>query len=482
MDRFKTPIATRFGQNTGSLGQSANSFGSLYNSISQAPRFAGSSAISPVGQPSATTPFRATPFSAISSAPNQDSGWSDITAMADRYRMATGGVKDAVPGAAGGQTGTLSQSGRFDEANPLIAQSASRFGVPPSILKAIINRESSGDWNRNGGRFPQIRSGAAGYILPYVGIFANAWTSWGCPGSASQAVGNQQAQVDCLARGLRRFYDKSPSKSWESVASMHFSGQWDPNSTWRDENGMSVQQYVSSFMREAQMFGQVGGPAPGGGAIGGNGAGGAAGGLATVWGGKGSPNLSYGFGAKNSLGLYSYGRNYGMNGSDHTGIDIPMAINSPVYTPVGGTVVCACTGSGGGCSAFNDTIGNGCGRIELQLDNGHRVVFGHSSRSNVQIGQRVNAGQQVGTSGGMNGPHIHLEYRVPDSSMPAGYRLVNPSQYLGGGAIPTSGASGGVSSGGPAAPPLQPWEARYNARMGQAQQPGFTDITGWRRR
>lgn len=474
MDRF-TPRAASGGIKSAGLGGVTSEVGRLMGNALGSGDFL--SSWKRDQQDKWKTPTQAPRFASSGAGATASRGFGST--IFDKRTLAPDVPETAAPGGAG-QGGSLVNSGQFDDVNPLLTQIGNKWGVPPAVLKAVIKRESSGDWAYNGGRFPQIRSGAGGYILPYVGIFANAWSSWGCPGQASQAVGDQAAQVDCLARGLSRFYNNSPSKTWESVAAMHFSGQWDPNSGWRDENGMSVAQYTNSFMNDVNTYGGVGGPLPGGqGATGGPA--GPSGGLAMVWGNVGNPNLDYGYNAPSSLGLYNYGRNYGMNGVNHTGIDIPQTLNSPVYTPVAGTVVCACTGSGGGCAAFSDVMGDGCGRVEVALDNGDRIIFGHTSRALVRLGDRVNVGQQIATVGGMNGSHTHLEYRIPDAGQPAGYRIVDPAQHLGGGGGGRAAQGGmmpgtGAPTGGAPAP--RPWERR-TATMRQTYRPRV--INPWER-
>lgn len=152
------------------------------------------------------------------------------------------------------------------------------------------------------------------------------------------------------------------------------------------------------------------------------------------------------FGAESSNGYYQYGTQYGMNGTQHTGADVPMAVGSAYRAPMGGVVTCGGTGSGSGgdgsgCSGFGDYYGNGAGRVEVLLDNGAVLIFGHSSTSALQPGQRFNAGDILGTSGGMNSAHIHLEARVKDPSTPSGWRIVDPRSVIGGGSF------GGQQSG-----------------------------------
>ncbi len=141
--------------------------------------------------------------------------------------------------------------------------------------------------------------------------------------------------------------------------------------------------------------------------------------------------------------LYDYGRYYGLNGTEHPGVDVGMPYDTTLYAPMAGTIVCAGTGQGagadgGGCAAFNDTGDGGpgsppqgVGRIELLLDNGAALVIGHCRRCFHAPGTRVEAGEAIGTSGGMFGAHIHPEMRLRDASMPSGWRIVDPRDVLG---------------------------------------------------
>lgn len=162
---------------------------------------------------------------------------------------------------------------------------------------------------------------------------------------------------------------------------------------------------------------------------------------------EGTPNPENNFKAEWGNNLYGYGAQYGLNGSAHTGIDIPGKRGAAVYTPVSGTVRCAKTddieciafnsykqdpGNPDACTNFN--LRDGTGLVEINLDNGHVLILGHTLTSLVQVGQRVEAGQQVATVGCMNGHHIHVEYRIPNPAMPSGYEIVDPEQYLGGSA------------------------------------------------
>ena len=87
----------------------------------------------------------------------------------------------------------------------------------------------------------------------------------------------------------------------------------------------------------------------------------------------------------------------------------------------------------------------GAGRVEVLLDNGVSVILGHSASATVVPGQRVEAGQQVATMGGMNGSHVHLETRIWDGTT---YQIVDPSAALGGDFVSTAGYPGGFPSAG----------------------------------
>jgi murein DD-endopeptidase MepM/ murein hydrolase activator NlpD len=145
----------------------------------------------------------------------------------------------------------------------------------------------------------------------------------------------------------------------------------------------------------------------------------------------------------NGQPCYVYGTQYGLDGYQHTGLDIAMPAGTPMYAPMSGTVTCSGSGvgqgaDGGGCYAFGCQgycAGGAAGRIEITLDNGVVLIYGHASTSALPVGTKVQAGTMIGTSGGMNSAHTHLEARVRDASMPSGWRIVDPRTVLGGGSI-----------------------------------------------
>jgi murein DD-endopeptidase MepM/ murein hydrolase activator NlpD len=87
----------------------------------------------------------------------------------------------------------------------------------------------------------------------------------------------------------------------------------------------------------------------------------------------------------------------------HEGIDIAGGMGTPVRSPADGTVV------------FSGLEG-GYGHV-LVIDHGYglKTRYGHLSRTDVKVGEKVKRGQfiaAVGNSGRSTGPHLHYEVRV----------------------------------------------------------------------
>jgi murein DD-endopeptidase MepM/ murein hydrolase activator NlpD len=152
--------------------------------------------------------------------------------------------------------------------------------------------------------------------------------------------------------------------------------------------------------------------------------------------------ISQEFGARGQTSIpgdvpYAYGIGHGLDGVQHPGTDIGVPYGTKFYAPASAMVVCAGTGIGNGahgssCDAFNDwgdgaEEKHGVGRIELLFPNGNSLIFGHARMSFVKVGDTVSAGQLLGATGGMYGPHCHLEARDWSSG---DYMLVNPKGFL----------------------------------------------------
>lgn len=157
------------------------------------------------------------------------------------------------------------------------------------------------------------------------------------------------------------------------------------------------------------------------------------------------PPITYGWLADEGLDYYGYGVGHGTQRStQHPGVDVPVPDETPLYCPVAGRVLCVGERGqnvwGNGCGFYRDVDGGGVGNITILLDSGHRLTLGHCSSATVQPGDRVAAGQRVGRSGSMNGPHVHIETAVERNGT---YWLVEPVAAL-------RQAMGGVT------PPLTP--------------------------
>lgn len=86
----------------------------------------------------------------------------------------------------------------------------------------------------------------------------------------------------------------------------------------------------------------------------------------------------------------------------HTGIDIGVGMNNPVYAAASGTVIVA--GSYGGYGKA----------VVIDHGSGLSTLYGHNDSVSVSVGQNVSRGQVIassGNSGWSTGPHLHFEVR-----------------------------------------------------------------------
>lgn len=89
-------------------------------------------------------------------------------------------------------------------------------------------------------------------------------------------------------------------------------------------------------------------------------------------------------------------------GTFHNGTDFGAPIGTPMYAAKSGKVVAAGPASGYGLW------------IRIQTDDGELLEYGHNDKNYVSVGQRVNAGQVIGTVGNRGystGPHLHFGVR-----------------------------------------------------------------------
>lgn len=178
--------------------------------------------------------------------------------------------------------------------------------------------------------------------------------------------------------------------------------------------------------------------------------------------GFGMPNTDE-FG--NPLEFYHYGVGHGTTAAHHhTGIDVNMPLGTVLHTPLAGVVRCVGNSGQGdwgqSCGAFPDTFTNGVGNVTILTDSGLKLTFGHVNQPLVGIGQRVTAGQPVVTSGGMVGPHLHLDVAIDApqrvnlaiAHFPGSYFLLDPVpaiQAVLDGEDPTDGVSDGCAAFAP---------------------------------
>lgn len=90
-------------------------------------------------------------------------------------------------------------------------------------------------------------------------------------------------------------------------------------------------------------------------------------------------------------------------GKMHEGLDIAANMGDPIIAALDGTVV---------YSGWESGYGN---VIKLQHQSDLMTIYGHCSKLEVSVGQKVNKGDEigkVGSTGNSTGPHLHFEVRV----------------------------------------------------------------------
>lgn len=340
-----------------------------------------------------------------------------------------------------------------------IEAAAAKYGIPSNLLKVMINRESSGDWQGN--KHATYLASRGERIVGYTGIMESTAKAWGY--NFDSLIGNRALQIDAMANGLQRLYQQVGGQyGWDGVISTYYSGVADQSYTPPDSYQYgTTAEYVRDVKRtwaQEDVFTKANG-----GVLGMTGGGdGKVLPESAIWGNIPGVNITQGnlevndwvlkntstkYGGRvNGRGMYDYAvEQFGQMG--HPGVDYGMSYGTPIYTPVSGTVIL-----NGGTGFYGDD-GGGIGEIRLRLDNGHELIFGHMASSKVRVGQRINAGAMIGGSGTAgSGAHLHLEYRVPNPQSPSGWSSVDPKLLTTGGMTVGAGIGGGWANQGKQAP------------------------------
>lgn len=118
--------------------------------------------------------------------------------------------------------------------------------------------------------------------------------------------------------------------------------------------------------------------------------------------------------AKPAEGVFTSG--YGMRwGTLHAGIDIANSVGTPILAVMDGTVI-----DSGPASGYGNWI-------RIKHDDGSMSVYGHMETLAVNVGQRVEAGQNIagmGNRGFSTGSHLHFEIH------PSGQGAVDPVPWF----------------------------------------------------
>jgi murein DD-endopeptidase MepM/ murein hydrolase activator NlpD len=129
---------------------------------------------------------------------------------------------------------------------------------------------------------------------------------------------------------------------------------------------------------------------------------------------------------------YRYGSDFNDQLEPHNGVDIPVRAKTPVIAAADGVINWTGYGLFGHFENINDPYGQA---VSIRHDFGYLsqpvfTVYAHLSEIDVQPGQRVKSGQQiglVGSTGKASGPHLHFEVRIGEDSF---YNSRNPELWL----------------------------------------------------
>ncbi len=287
--------------------------------------------------------------------------------------------------------------------------------VDPHVLKAMMDVESGGD-----GNYPPTRCRPSdGYDnVPACGPMQIKWQyhQQRCPECDSKTVAGQ---IEMAAHIIGMTMLERDGTEYDAITAVYFPGG--------DVNGTTQKAYVDRVRSLVGIMEQDAGgttpapkPKP------------PIDPISVIVGGASHPPIDYGWRADAGLSYYAYGVGHGTtSATQHTGYDVGVECGTRLFSPIAGVVDCVGNAGtprwGQGCGAYADVDGGGTGNITIFGDSGLKLTLGHCHSARVSPGQRVAVGQQVGTSGSMNGCHVHVEVSVLRNGA---YWLVDPGPAL----------------------------------------------------
>ena len=304
-------------------------------------------------------------------------------------------------GQASGPGAALNQYGGF------FSQYGSQYGLDPNLLMAIAIVE-----NGTMGQGDQY-SGAQGLMQIMPGGYPAGEAMY--PNWRTDAGQNIALGAYILSEKIKQF----GSVDAGIMGYLGYGGE--------DAYGTTAQEYLDRVKQEMAALKSSGGYYTGG----------AGSTFLSMFGGQ-SYSITSENGVSNGMpaSWYDYATGLGLGYGTHPGLDIAAPSGSQMYMPAGmtGTVEIADGLHGYGYDPNGGVAasGAGTGQLRIKLNNGAILIFGHMKNIYFAPGQPISAGQLVGLSGGAgSGSHVHMEYRIKDSSTSTGWRSVDPRQYMG---------------------------------------------------
>lgn len=335
--------------------------------------------------------------------------------MATLLSRLTGRVRTLRPGSNNPYAVPWRNVSRYE---PHFSAAATEQGIDALLLAAVAMVESESNHYEPDGKRILVRRGDGTDDHPAIGIMQVKpfyWQSLLPDADPGTVAGNIRLGAAVLALGLRQH------GAWQAaIAALYFPSNDPARGTTQGGYLATVASLMAEMRNQTRPAPPRADPEPVN----------VHDPLAVIFGGV-PTRIEYGFLADVGLNYYAYGVGHGTTRpTQHTGDDVLVPDETLLYAPAPGIVTCVgWRGNptyGQGCGYFEDQDGGGIGNISLLLDSGHKVVFGHSSSAAVAVGERVAAGQRIGRSGGMNGPHTHLEVAIDRG----GYWLVDPQPAL----------------------------------------------------